>query len=86
MHQRPKNRMQPPIQSVCRGPPSLVADITTEGVFSRYPPTSHSGIVVDGIKYLADLPSVVDRNQGVTRLVVGHIQRQRQSYPEPFVG
>ncbi len=76
--------MQPLTQQV--GPPRLIVDVADQRVLHRYPPTGHIGVIPGGIESLGDLPPVIDGDQGVPQLIVGRVQRQRQSHPEPFVG
>jgi len=84
VHQRPEGSMEALAQEI--GTPRLVVDVADQCIFDGDSSTCHVRVIPCRIECFADIPSIVDGNQGVAQLVVGRMQRQRQGDAQTLVG
>ena len=69
---RPQGLVQLFTQQI--GPPSLIINVTDEGVFNGDPPARPVRVIGGGVQHFSHGPAVIHRNQGVSKLIVGGVQ------------
>ena len=81
---RPQGLVQLLAQQI--GPPPLVINVPDEGVFNGDPPAGLVRVIGGSVQHFGHGPAVIHRNQGVSKLIVGGVQGNRQGDREVFVG
>ena len=60
--------------------PRLIVDVLDQRVLDRHATLGGPGVLPRGVEHLGDLPPRVDRDEGVTQVVVGRVQRDGQRH------